>query len=228
MADPQIEPPGTPDPRRQKQLQIAWNREKLIGRIEIGGELWCAVEWSEKQQLWCIEDAEGRCLSHRASIHAKAAAKDDAVALAFAMIRDGRMPSPEEARQARKGRNERRQQQPAQQRRRAAQEASSRAFSARMEAERREKAEQPLYEVLSDIFDFAEPALWKSNSFAALRPRLLRHVEAAVAHLASQWLDYTLDLARGGRHRRWAERQIAEIEPRLARAREILELLRIE
>jgi hypothetical protein len=218
------------DPRQQ-QLQITWSRDKLIGRIEIGGALWCAVEWSEKQQAWCIEDAEGRCLTHRAHQHSKAAAKDEAVALAFAMIRDGRMPSPEEARQARKDRRERRQQQPAQQRRRVQQEAAraerSKAWRAQYDATQREKNELPLYEFLSDIFDLADAELWKSNSFAALRPRLLIHVEAAVAGLEdarSSVIIYELT-SSDSRRRRDGEEKLAVIEPRLARAREILKLL---
>src|SRR5689334_21669362 len=88
------------DPRRSQSLSIEWTGDGLIGRIEIGGRLWCAVEWSEKRQAWCIEDAEGKCLRHAVSIHGQAAAKHDAVALAFEMIRDGRMPSAEKAKAA--------------------------------------------------------------------------------------------------------------------------------
>jgi hypothetical protein len=40
----------------------------------------------------------------------------------------------------------------------------------------REDGEQPLYEMLNDVFDFTDPELWKSNSFAALRPRLVIHL----------------------------------------------------
>jgi hypothetical protein len=59
------------------------------------------VEWSEKLQVWCIEDSEGRCLSYRGHVNGRTAAKDEAIALAFAMIRDGRMPNPERAKQTR-------------------------------------------------------------------------------------------------------------------------------
>jgi len=164
-------------------LEIAWTDDRLIGRIFIDDELWCAVEWSEKRQAWCIEDAEGRCLSHRAHVHGQAAAEDDAVALAFEMIRDGRMPSPEQARQTRQARLERRRLQPAQQRRRAERKArredTSKASYALWDAERREKGARRSTKLLSEIFDFADPELWKSNSFAALRPRLLIHVRGS-------------------------------------------------
>jgi hypothetical protein len=36
---------------------------------------------------------------------------------------------------------------------------------------------------LADVFDFADLELWKSNSFAALRPRLTLHVRAVIAEL---------------------------------------------
>ena len=82
---------------RQSPIAIAWTDDGLIGRLTIDGELWAAVEWSEKRQRWCIEDAEGQCLRHTASIRGAAESKEAAVALAEAMIRDGRMPTPKEA-----------------------------------------------------------------------------------------------------------------------------------
>src|SRR5262245_13595398 len=85
----------TPD-RRQRPVTIEWTRNGLIGRLLMDGENWGAVEWSEKRKAWCIEDAEGRCLSHHSHIHGQAIAKDEAITLAQAMIQDGRMPSPED------------------------------------------------------------------------------------------------------------------------------------
>jgi len=82
-------------------LSVSWHAEGLIGRVSLDGVHWASVEWSEKRQAWCIEDVEGRCLTHTASIRGQAASKDEAVALAETMIRDGRMPSPEEARAGR-------------------------------------------------------------------------------------------------------------------------------
>ena len=113
MADSDI------DPRRSLPLTVDWNTENLIGRVTIAGELWCTVEWSEERQAWGIEDAEGSYFTHKSSIHGQAASKDDAVALAYKMIRDGRMPNPQQAAEGLKARRERRRNQPAAQRRRA-------------------------------------------------------------------------------------------------------------
>jgi hypothetical protein len=65
--------------------------------LTINGELWSEVEWSPRRQTWCIQDAEGRCLAHCEHTHATHIDQHTAVALAKRMIRDGRMPTPEEA-----------------------------------------------------------------------------------------------------------------------------------
>jgi hypothetical protein len=93
---------------------------------------------------------------------------------------------------------------------------------ARGMARQHEDAEQPLYEMLNEVFDFADPELWKSNSFAALRPRLIIHLEAVVAELERERLSATNRMK--GRNRGWYERT-SEMTPRLAKAREILEVL---
>lgn len=51
--------------------------------------------------------------------------------------------------------------------------------------DRKRKARRLFYEVLADAFDFAGPDLWKSNSFASLRPRLAIHVRHVIAKLES-------------------------------------------
>jgi hypothetical protein len=211
------------DPRRSKPIKVTWNEAGCIGRIIIANEYWGAVEWSEKRQCWCIEDTQGRCLAHRASIHGTASSKAAAVALAEEMIRDGRMPTPEEAYDAsierRRLQREKRDRQPAVKRRRA--EAKERweqllgAMRAQSEADYREDEEKPLYEMLHEVFDFADPELWKSNTFAMLRPRLIIHLQAIIAHLEYEQVS--------GRQSRWGEK--AYIEPRLAKACEILDLL---
>src|SRR5438876_2109893 len=113
---------GIADLRRQKPIKIQWNG--LIGTLLIDGTSWGAVEWSDKRQAFCIEDAEGRCLSHHSHIHAEDKDKAGAVALAEAMIRGGRMPTPEEATKARTERlkrdRERRARQPSEIKRREA------------------------------------------------------------------------------------------------------------
>jgi len=88
----------TNDPRRSRPIDIKWLKGGLIGQLSINGHLWGAIEWSGKRNAWCIEDACGRCLAHEPSICGQAAARDAAMRLARAMVRDGRMPSPEEAR----------------------------------------------------------------------------------------------------------------------------------
>lgn len=84
-----------PDLRRTHPLRLHWDADGLSGRITIDGEIWAYVEWSEKRQAWCTEDAAGRCLRHAADERGRAASKKEAVALATAIIRDGRLPPPE-------------------------------------------------------------------------------------------------------------------------------------
>lgn len=199
------------DPRRHQPIKVEWFG--LIGRLLIDGMSWGAVEWSDKRQAWCIEDAEGRCLSHHSHIHGEDKDKDGAVTLAEAMIRDGRMPTPEEATKARNQRlkrdRERRAKQPAQMKK----AERDRLFTASWEAERKEQhieQDEPLYEAVADALDFTDPELWKSNSFARLRDRLIPTVQAAIAKLEA------------GRSFR------PDRDRRLIRAREILELLQPE
>jgi hypothetical protein len=85
---------------RQKPAEVNWHGN--IGYITIDGRLWGEVEWSKKRKVWCIQDAQGKCLSHTDHIHATTEGdKAAAVALALAMIRDGRMPDPRAAMQIR-------------------------------------------------------------------------------------------------------------------------------
>jgi hypothetical protein len=84
---------------RQKPSEVRWHGN--IGYITIDGTLWGEVEWSKTRKAWCIQDAQGRCLSHTDHIHASEADKEAAIALAKAMIRDGRMPDPRTAMQIR-------------------------------------------------------------------------------------------------------------------------------
>jgi hypothetical protein len=199
--------------QRQRPIYVKWNG--MIGRLIIDGAFWGAVEWSEKRQAWCIEDAEGRCLSHHSHIHGEDKDKDGAVTLAEAMIRDGRMPTPENAKKARQERlkrdRERRAKQPGEIKRRAAQAERDRLLRAYWDAdaiERQAENDDPLYEVLADALDFNDPDLWKSNSFARLRDRLIPCVKAAIAELESELSQYRTDRNK-----------------RLKRAQEILALL---
>ena len=175
------------DSPRHQSIAITWVRNGEVGHLTIGGEHWASVEWSEKRQQWCIEDVEGRCLTHAASIRGSAASKDEAVALAEAMIRDGRMPDPETARaeasERRRAARKKRDKRPSEQKRKAAREAEREASRLKWETEANERNAQPLYETLDESFDLGDPELWKSNSFASLKPRLIVHVDAALADL---------------------------------------------
>jgi hypothetical protein len=196
------------DPRRYKPITIEW--VGLIGRLTIDGEMWGAVEWSEKRQAFCIEDAEGRCLSHHSHIHGEDKDKAGAVALAEAMIRDGRMPTPEDANKARQERlkrdRERRAKQPAQIRRQERDRLLMAAWRAEG-VERGAEVDEPLYEVLANAFDLADQELWKSNSFARLRARLIPYLQSAIASLEANRI------------------HVVERHQRLERAREILKIL---
>ena len=66
-------------------------------QLTINMELWACVEWSPSRRAWCVQDGSGRCLAHCDAIHGEHIDASTAVELAKAMIRDGRMPTPEEA-----------------------------------------------------------------------------------------------------------------------------------
>lgn len=213
----------TDDQRRQRPISVLW--DGMVGRLLVDGKQWAAVEWSKKRQAWCIEDAEGKCLRHAASIHGQAAAKEEAIAIAQAMICDGTMPSPEQARELHKDERERerekRANRPSDIRRRQEREKKQRLMDRCFDLQREERFAQPFYEIFADAFDLADPELWKSNSFSAIRPRLIIEVTAAIASMEYDLHD------RKGEQRGLPDIQqlITEDEAKLARAREILRLL---
>lgn len=239
------------DERRQLPIEIEWLREGAVGRITVGGVFWGAVEWSERRQAWCIEDAEGACLSHAHSIRGKATSKKAALALAREMIRDGRMPNPQQAlvehqqhQQELKELREKRARQPAEvakrEARRLAHERSMELVMEMHDAEFAERVASPLLEMLDEAFDFADPELWKSNSWAMIRPRLILHQRVVVARLE---YDLCSEIERTGkqpfamyaskeqrrsameRRRRVGEREISRLQARLDKAREVLSAL---
>jgi hypothetical protein len=164
------------------------------------------------------------------------------------MIRDGRMPSPEQAFRTRKlgekERRDKRNQQPAEARRiaerRAREKAWQDASSTHWYAERADNAQPPIAEALDEAFDFADPELWKSNSWAMLRPRLVVHQRAVVTNL-EQTLAWTVMRAAAqpfsmyaGMEQRKRQREMRQregdaearqLQQRLDRAREILRAL---
>ena len=208
---------------RKRPIKIEWTGDGLIGRLTIGGEHWAAVEWSEKRQRWCVEDAEGKCLTHAASIKGMAESKEAAVALAKTMIHDGRMPDPKTARaeheERRRVAREKRQQLPSEnpQARREEKKQLSRWGDAATEEWKARTAEDkapPLYETLAEAFDFADCELWKSNSFAALRPRLVLHVRHAVSIAKfEQELAYAAGRRKARRRLRWRSWQSRRSSP---------------
>ena len=202
------------DARRQGRVVVAFNGGS-IGTIFVDGETWGAVEWSVKRGAWCIEDAEGKCLRHASSIHGQAAAKDEAVALAERLVHDGSLPTPEEAKRRRHEERERRAQRPSELRRKQEREESRHLLRAAFDAEWENRKATPFYEIFAEAFDLADPDLWKSNSFAMVRPRLMIEVRAAIAKLEHEL------------HDRRIQRQAPapKLEHELARAREIFALL---
>jgi hypothetical protein len=173
-------------------------------------------------------------LSHHSHVHAEDKDKAGALELAQAMIRDGRIPCPEEARRVREQRlereRERRAERPseiARQQLRAEEERWTKTY---YEAERkadRAEDEEPFYELIADVFDLADPELWKRNSFARLRDRLVLSLEREISEIEHERL---------GDLRRYGKRRIAKSDrdpksyrnkraARLVRAKELLALL---
>jgi hypothetical protein len=211
---------STSDERRAQQVRIEWSKDgAAIGRLYVGSEFWGAIEWSEQRQAWCVEDAEGACLSHVRSIRGQASSKAKAVTLAREMIRDGRLPTPQQAKAEHDARRaaqaERRARQPAVQARKRARDEERAQWRARWDLEADERRAQPLWEALHEVFDFADPELWRSNSFAVLRPRLVVHRRVVVAKLEEECRDYRKA------PRVW-QADLADAETKLAKARKVL------
>jgi hypothetical protein len=177
------------------KVRIEWSKDgSAIGRLYVGAEFWGAIEWSAKREAWCIEDAAGECLRHVASIRGQASSKAKAVMLAREMIGDGRLPTPQQARAEHEARRatqaERRARQPSVLARKRASEEKMAQWRVRWDLEADDHRAPPLWEALHDVFDFADPELWRSNSFAVLRPRLVVHLRAVVAKLEQERSSY--------------------------------------
>jgi len=89
----------TTDRRRYGVIETRFRQHGRTAfyQLTINSELWACVEWSPSRRAWCVQDASGRCLAHCDAIHGEHIDASTAVELAKAMIRDGRMPTPEEA-----------------------------------------------------------------------------------------------------------------------------------
>jgi hypothetical protein len=128
------------------------------------------------------------------------------------MIADGRMPTPEQAKQARRARLEARRAQPAEITRRQQRQEADRLLHVHRDADFCEREAAPMWEVLDQALNLTDPELWKSNSFAVVRPRLVIALQAYIAKVECE------AAGRG----RW--RQPVD-EPRLARAKQLLAVL---
>jgi hypothetical protein len=84
------------DKRRWGVIEVRQINARTF-HLTINGKLWSEVEWSPARRTWCIQDACGHCLAHCEHVHGEHIDQRTAVDLAKAMIRDGRMPTPEEA-----------------------------------------------------------------------------------------------------------------------------------
>jgi len=101
---------ATRDPRRRAEITFNSDRNGASDHkqfLHINGEMWAEVQWSGERQAWCIQDACGYCLTHIEHMHhtvpntgTDGLNSTNAVAYAKEMIRDGRMPAPEQARAA--------------------------------------------------------------------------------------------------------------------------------
>ena len=92
----------TAEPDNRRRFGVIETRYQQHGKfamynLTINGKLWACVEWSPTRRGWCIQDASGRCPSHCDAIHGQEVDVQTAIKLAKQMIRDGRMPSPEDA-----------------------------------------------------------------------------------------------------------------------------------
>jgi hypothetical protein len=77
--------------------------------LTIDGAVWSEVEWSPARRRWCIQDAAGHCLTHTEHIVGEDRDVQAAIRLAKRMIVSGAMPSPEQAEQQLRERQQRNQ-----------------------------------------------------------------------------------------------------------------------
>jgi len=99
---------ATRDPRRRAEITFNHDRNGPSDHkqfLYINGEMWAEVQWSGQRKAWCIQDACGYCLTHIEHLHLQVPNTGDgdrdstnAIEKAKEMIRDGRMPAPEQAR----------------------------------------------------------------------------------------------------------------------------------
>ena len=91
----------TTDRRRYGVIETRFRQHGRVAtyNLTVNGEVWACVGWMARAAAWCVQDASGRCLAHCDAIHGEHIDAPTAVQLAKTMIRDGRMPTPEDAAQ---------------------------------------------------------------------------------------------------------------------------------
>jgi hypothetical protein len=98
------------DPRRRGEIVVK-GQGSVKQFLYINDEMWAEVQWVPARRMWCIQDRCGYCHSHLEHKHAEVPndggmpdivgiRSDSAIEKAKEMIRDGSMPSPEEAKAA--------------------------------------------------------------------------------------------------------------------------------
>lgn len=98
--------PSKGDERRQRDIRVdkAWNLQSARAMFYINEVLWAEIDYSAQRKAYCIQDATGYCLNHTKQIREEIggpnsmSAFDAAIERTKQMIRDGSMPTPEEAR----------------------------------------------------------------------------------------------------------------------------------
>ena len=232
--------PAPAEQEGRAMTEIGGDRSRSLGAQQVRSVIDCRCPLGRrgvvgKTASMVHRGRRGTLPQPRHYIHGQESSKALAIALAEEIIRDGRMPAPEEASDAApSGANG--DATPVCEATARGEQARGRPPSSDVPLEYREEEEAPFYELMADAFDLSDPGLWKSNSFSLLRPRLVVSVEAAIAgfeyeivHLQRTKTQRRFTLFGKGtktsRRRDHDERQIATFEQKLARARDILRLL---
>lgn len=206
-----------PDPRRACPIETRIGRSRRRrAYLFIDGQMWAIIEGAGKR--WCVEDSQSLCLEHIENACDDLKTMDQAIALAEAMIRDGRMPTPEEAKRLWDERK--------------AEEESKR--EAWTHPER-------LYEPLADTLElWAGTDLARSNSYCQLRDQLIALVTGAVGHFENErgyalmrlvslddnrdpWSGRRIDKSFADELAQRQRERLAYADEHLARAQQILE-----
>src|SRR5882672_2138783 len=99
---PSLEIAGDGDARRRGEIKVEGSDDRYCLYIE--GVLWAELDYEYHKKVWCIQDCMGHCLEHTDHVHAEVPGGENcdhsaqiAIKKAKEMIRDGSMPTPEQA-----------------------------------------------------------------------------------------------------------------------------------